>query len=133
MRDAIDIFSPRSTSSVLAEFLREGHFGRHLRRMRALYEKRRDALVRGLARARRRCSRCTTPTPACTSRRFCRTASTTAIVREAARRGIDAIALSTCYVGPQPRSGLILGFGGASERRIVAACKTLGEVLRQAR
>ena len=29
----------------LAEFLREGHFGLHLRRMRRLYQQRRDALI----------------------------------------------------------------------------------------
>jgi len=44
-------------------------------------------------------------------------------------RGVHATALSTCYVG-KPKSGLILGFGGAKERRLVSAVKKLGEVLR---
>ncbi|MCV2364028.1 PLP-dependent aminotransferase family protein [Paucibacter sp. DJ1R-11] len=34
----------------LAEFMREGHFGLHLRRMRRLYQQRRDALVAALER-----------------------------------------------------------------------------------
>lgn len=53
-----------------------------------------------------------------------------AVVREAALRGIEATALSTCYFGKAKRSGLVLGFGGVSERRIIAACRTLDAVLR---
>ena len=55
------------------------------------------------------------------------------VVEEAARRGVSVTALSTCYAGPNPRHGLILGFGGASERRIRTAAKKLGEVLEDVR
>jgi hypothetical protein len=41
--------------------------------------------------------------------------------------------LSTCYVGGARRSGLLLGFGGFDERTLVAATRTLGEVLRARR
>ncbi|MBT2748099.1 MULTISPECIES: PLP-dependent aminotransferase family protein [unclassified Lysobacter] len=36
------------TQSVLAAFIRDGHLARHVRRMRAIYEERRDALLDGL-------------------------------------------------------------------------------------
>ncbi|MEZ0305498.1 MAG: aminotransferase class I/II-fold pyridoxal phosphate-dependent enzyme [Hyphomicrobiaceae bacterium] len=36
--------------AVVARFMDEGHFGRHLRRMRALYAARREALIDGLRR-----------------------------------------------------------------------------------
>jgi GntR family transcriptional regulator/MocR family aminotransferase len=129
-RESIDLFSPVLEQAVLAEFLRDGHFGRHLRRMRALYEKRRDALVRGLREHAPTLVPHNSDAGLHVSAFLPDGVDDRDIVREAALRGVEATALSTCYVGDQPRSGLVLGFGGASERRILAACKTLGEVLR---
>jgi DNA-binding transcriptional MocR family regulator len=48
----------------------------------------------------------------------------------AAQHGIAATALSTCYMGKASRSGLVLGFGGANERQIACAARTLGGVIR---
>jgi GntR family transcriptional regulator/MocR family aminotransferase len=128
-RESIDLFSPVLEQAVLAEFLRDGHFGRHLRRMRALYEKRRDALVRGLREHAGTLVPHNSDAGLHVSAFLPDGIDDRVIVREAALRGVEATALSTCYVGDQPRSGLVLGFGGASERRIIAACKVLGEVL----
>jgi len=127
-RESIDLFSPTLQQVALADFLGEGHFGRHLRRMRVVYEKRRDALVRGL---REHCDLTPHNSDAGlhVSAFLPRRVSDRAVVREAARRGIDILPLSTCYLA-EPRNGLILGFGGTSERRILTACRTLGEVLR---
>ena len=47
-RAVIDRQSPTVDQAVLAEFITEGHFVRHLRRMRALYAERQDALLRGI-------------------------------------------------------------------------------------
>jgi DNA-binding transcriptional MocR family regulator len=49
-REALDIFSPTLYQLALADFLREGRFARHIRRMRDIYRRRRDALLAGLAR-----------------------------------------------------------------------------------
>ena len=56
VREAMDIFPPTLHQAVLADFLGEGHFARHLRRMRQLYRERRGALVDGLRR--RSATRC---------------------------------------------------------------------------
>src|SRR5258705_3363958 len=48
LREAIDIFSPTLYQLVLTDFLQEGHFARHLRRMRSIYLKRRNALVESI-------------------------------------------------------------------------------------
>jgi GntR family transcriptional regulator / MocR family aminotransferase len=48
VRRSIDISPATFPQAILARFIREGHFGRHLRRMRALYRERRDALVGAL-------------------------------------------------------------------------------------
>jgi GntR family transcriptional regulator / MocR family aminotransferase len=45
VRRLIDIHSPLLEQAVLADFMLEGHFTRHLRRMRALYAERRKALL----------------------------------------------------------------------------------------
>ncbi len=44
-RGLSDRHSPSIEQAIVAEFLTEGHFARHVRRMRALYEERQDALV----------------------------------------------------------------------------------------
>jgi GntR family transcriptional regulator/MocR family aminotransferase len=52
------------------------------------------------------------------------------VVREALSRGLYATALATCYTGRRARHGLVSGFAGASERRILAASRILGEIVR---
>lgn len=129
-RESIDLFSPLLEQLVLTEFLTESHFGRHVRRMRALYEKRRDALVRGLREHAHDLTPHNTDAGLHISAFLPKGVDDRVVVRDAANRCIDVIALSSCYAGPHSRSGLVLGFGGTSERRIATACKTLGEVLR---
>jgi DNA-binding transcriptional MocR family regulator len=51
------------------------------------------------------------------------------VVRRMAARGLTATALSACYAGAGRRSGLLLGFGGSTERRLLEATRVLGEVL----
>jgi GntR family transcriptional regulator/MocR family aminotransferase len=41
-----------------------------------------------------------------------------AVSKAAARRGISATPLSTCYLRPQARTGLILGYGGTNAHQI---------------
>jgi GntR family transcriptional regulator / MocR family aminotransferase len=49
VRDAADIFSSTLYQAVLTDFIREGHFARHLRRMRTLYMERRISRCNPLA------------------------------------------------------------------------------------
>jgi len=128
-RESIDLFSPLLEQLVLTEFLTEGHFGRHVRRMRALYEKRRDALVRGLREHAGGLVPHNIDAGLHIATFLPEGVDDRNVVRDAALRGLDAIALSSCYAGPRAKSGLVLGFGGTSERRIAMACRTLGEVL----
>jgi GntR family transcriptional regulator/MocR family aminotransferase len=48
VRVTVDISPPTFFQSVLADFMREGHFSRHIRRMRLLYRDRRSALLDSL-------------------------------------------------------------------------------------
>lgn len=51
MRWLIDRHSPPLEQAVLADFIEEGHFARHVRRMRTLYAERQGALVEAAAEA----------------------------------------------------------------------------------
>ena len=129
-REALDIFSPTLYQLALVDFLREGHFARHLRRMRALYLRRREALLDGLAR---HCDGDITVHNADAGLHFATFlragVDDVAVLERMSERGLTATALSTCYAGATRRHGLLLGFGGSDERRIVKATRTLGEIL----
>jgi GntR family transcriptional regulator/MocR family aminotransferase len=115
----------------LSDFIAEGHFARHLRRMRAVYLNRRDALVTAIQqRLESQLSIVNADAgmhltawlpPRCDDRE---------VVRRAAAHGISATALSSCYVGTAPKPGLVLGFGGADEGQIARAAETLASVIR---
>src|SRR5204863_3642283 len=49
-RAAADRFACTLTQAVVADFIAEGHFARHIRRMRTLYAARQEALVRAVRR-----------------------------------------------------------------------------------
>ena len=51
IRSITDRHSSMLDQGVLAAFIREGHLGRHMRRMRTLYKKRRDTAVHALAQS----------------------------------------------------------------------------------
>ena len=131
-RFAFDVFTPTLYQRALAEFLQRGHFDRHLRRMRSAYLERRNALLRGLAR------HCGDLVGVHNSDAGLHV---TVLLREGVddegvaarlgRRGLAAFALSTSYVGPTRRQGLLLGFGCATPHRLFQATRILGEVLRE--
>ncbi len=50
------------------------------------------------------------------------------VVRRMTGRGLTATALSTCYAGSVRRNGLLLGFGGSTERQLLEATRVLEEV-----
>jgi len=118
-REAADIFSSTLYQAVLTDFIREGHFARHIRRMRMLYMKRRKTLVDSIriqmgdmievigAEAGMHLVALLPPG-----------VDDVAVSSQAALRGISAIPLSICYAKPNARGGLILGYGGTNEHQI---------------
>jgi GntR family transcriptional regulator/MocR family aminotransferase len=129
-RDASDLFPSTLYQLVLAEFITEGHFARHLRRMRGVYVGRREVLLDGLAR---HCDGLLSLENADAglhvATRLAATADDVAIVRLLSSRGLAATALSPCYHGSSPQPGLLLGFGGSREPVLRRATRVLAEVL----
>ncbi|MGH7130179.1 MAG: PLP-dependent aminotransferase family protein, partial [Planctomycetaceae bacterium] len=132
-RRVFDLCSPTLYQLALTEFLREGHFSRHLRRMRGLYLERRGALLTGLER---HCDRHLTVFNADAGLHVAAQLATGLDDRDLLRRmsacGLTATPLSTCYAGPARRSGLLLGFGGSTVPGLADATGRLGELLRRA-
>lgn len=130
-RESIDIFSPTLYQAVLTDFIEQGHFARHLRRMRGVYLSRRNALVDGIRESLGGILTVHNADAGLHLTAFLpRKMNDRAVVRHAAERGISATALSTCYAGTGARSGLILGFGGGNERQIAGAVRVLEDVIR---
>jgi GntR family transcriptional regulator/MocR family aminotransferase len=118
-RDAHDQFSSTLYQAVMTDFMREGHFARHIRRMRVLYRQRRIALVEAIhkymneelevigAEAGMHLVAMLPPG-----------VSDVAISKSAAQIGISAMPLSSCYAKSPARGGLLLGYGGTDARQI---------------
>jgi GntR family transcriptional regulator/MocR family aminotransferase len=118
-RDATDVFSSTLYQAVMTDFIREGHFARHIRRMRMLYMQRRTAMVEEIGKqagdtlevigAEAGMHLVALLAPG---------VSDVAVARTAAELGISAMPLSTCYLKSPARGGLILGYGGTDARQI---------------
>lgn len=130
-RDNMDIFPTPFMQEVLADFIREGHFSRHIRRMRVLYSARQKKLISAI--------RVNIETHV----RIIGTDAGLHLVAllppgvddcEICRRGIAAglavTPLSSCYLRPGKQKGLILGYGGVDEQAIVSGVKRLNAELR---
>ncbi|HSS01486.1 MAG TPA: PLP-dependent aminotransferase family protein, partial [Kofleriaceae bacterium] len=129
-RQAMDDFPSPLYQVVLAELIRDGHFARHLRRMRAVYAERRRALERALVRELGDATRIVGDRagmhlvvllpPA---------ARDHDIAARAARRGLSVLPLSSCYAGRRTRPGLVLGYGATRLSEIPDAVRRLASVV----
>lgn len=130
-RDAMDIFPLTLYQRVLAEMLREGHFARHIRRMRVIYAERRERLLAALHRHFRDTLEIASAEaglhlvlrlpPGVDDKR---------VARHANETGVACVALSVCHLEPPDRGGLILGYGGVPPPGMDAAVRRLASVLR---
>ena len=130
VRASMDIFPPALSQAALTDFITEGHFGRHLRKMRQLYRERRSALVEALAGELEVIGdqaglHLTALLPD--------DADDRRIAEDAARLGVWAMPLSSCYLGTEARRGLVFGFGGFTEPEIRDGARKLRSVIEQQR
>jgi GntR family transcriptional regulator / MocR family aminotransferase len=130
VRYAMDIFPPYLFQEVITDFMREGHFARHIRRMRQLYSERRKVLVDQLkstfgsmleirgAEAGMHLS-VTLPSDF----------DDVATARKAAEQGLWLWPLSGSYVTKNVRKGFVLGYGNVAEQAIPGAVEKLGAAM----
>ena len=129
-RAAIDRQTSTLMQAVVADFINEGHFLRHIRRMRTLYSERQETLLRA---AQRDLGGALEVCPCATGlhlmgwlgdRRGDQKAS-----QAAAQAGVEAPPLSSYCLERLQRGGLLLGYAGSDGRQIRDAVRRLESVL----
>ncbi len=134
VRVSSDVHPPLLDQAVLADFILAGHYARHLRRMRAAYRERLEAL-RGAAE--RRCG-------GALRLRETRTglhavadladADARRVSAEAASRGVEVMPLAAYFYGRgKAPNALVLGFGAARPEAIETGMERLAEAIAAAR
>jgi len=114
----------------LADFVSNGEFYRHLRRMRRLYDERRRALVDALRRSLGPLADFADHQAGMLiALNLPPNIDDRAVVAEAATAGLGPLALSAYYAGGQPSSGLVLGFCAFTPAEIEAATTPLAEII----
>ena len=130
-RDAADIFCSTLYQAVLTDFIEEGHFARHIRRMRMLYMERRSLLVNTLDAQMGKTLQVTGAEAGMHLVALLPSGlDDTAIAQRAAERGISTMPLSSCYLQRPAVNGLILGYGGTNGQQIKQAVHELKEIVR---
>lgn len=128
-RSLTDRHAPDFYQAVMAEFIHEGHFARHIRRMRKIYAERQEALLqaaseylKGLLDLR----------PAESGMHLTALlpdgVDDQAICSDAAANDIEVQAVSSYCLGPN-RRGLLLGYSGYNVRQIYKGIRRLAAVL----
>ena len=134
VRALSDDCPPLHSQSVAAEFMAEGHFSKHLRRMRSIYAIRRQAMLEG---AKRELEGLLELQPDETGLQLLGWLAPGIgeqdAFRTAAQFGIDVRPLSGCWFKRRPRAGLMLGFAGFTPHQIQTGLKRLGDALRSAK
>lgn len=129
VRDAADIHPPTLTQCALADFIEQGHFARHLRRMRVHYANLRAALVDELqSRLGDQVELVGAPAGMHLTLLLAAGISDSAIAAAAFARGLSVMPLSYCRLRPRgrrTRDGLVLGFGSLQPVQISAAVAKL--------
>ena len=125
-RDAIDTFSSTLYQRAMTDFIREGHFARHIRSMRMLYMERRAAVKAAIAQhLADRFEVIGAEAGMQLAGWLPHGVDDVAVSRKAAELGVSVRPLSLCYLQPPERGGLILGYGGASVEEIPEAVRRL--------
>ena len=128
VRRLIDIHSPILEQAVLAEFMIEGHFVRHLRRMRTVYAERRNALLEAARELPLEIDspeagiHCVGWLPA--------GMDDLTLANKAADYDLNLTPISSFGIEPLTHKGFLLGYGGFDVREIKDGIKRLGALLR---
>src|SRR5205807_9642006 len=124
--------APAIDQAVLAEFIADGHLGRHIRRMRSLYAERQDIFI---SLCRRHLDGLLEVAQADAGMQVMGWlppgVDDRAVADQLRAQGVVVAPLSVHYLGTPPeRLGLVLGYSGFTERQMTAAIQKVANVLR---
>lgn len=129
-KDLTDRQTPILEQQVLADFMHEGHFDRHVRRMRELYRSRRAVLVNALETHGRGLAQ---PMGANAGMhvmvRLLAKVDEATVIERAAEAGVGVYPSAPCYVGKPPFPALVMGYAGMQEAVIEEGVRRLCRIL----
>jgi GntR family transcriptional regulator / MocR family aminotransferase len=142
-RDLVDYFAaaksgtsrhaPMLDQAVLCDFITEGHFGRHLRRMRGVYAERLSVLLRSARERLAGLLEISSVEAGLQTVGWLRGGITgESAARAAAARNVDVVPLSHYTRGRTIKEGLQLGFAAIDSREIQRGVKELARALEAA-
>ncbi|MBI9042867.1 MAG: PLP-dependent aminotransferase family protein [Anaerolineaceae bacterium] len=118
-RTILDIHIPMLNQAIISDFIEEGHFIRHIRKMRKIYARRRDVLLQAIKDH---------PTELLSAGQancgvyicgFLKPHISDEMVFEfAGNHGIEVLPLSRFYIGEKPEMGLVLGYASCEPQQI---------------
>ena len=130
VRRVIDVCPPQLYQAVLADFMREGHYARHIRKMRALYGERRSALVEAIrSEFGSRLQVMGGEAGMHLAVLLPDIADDREIAARAAEKKLWLWPLSPSYLGEKPRQGFVLGFGSTTAEEMPRAVRRMKAVL----
>lgn len=129
-RFALDIGPSTLHQAVLADFIGEGHFARHIRRMRLVYAERRNALIENLRDHFGSVMEVKGAETGMHLTVMLNGISDRELSVRGARENLWLSPLSSFYMGTAAQQGFILGFGSASVQEIPAAVRKLRTLAR---
>jgi len=129
-RAIFDRHSPTTEQAVLAVFITQGHFARHIRLMRTFYAERQEVLVKEI---KSRLDGLLDVYPDEAGMHLVgwlpEGASDVAAARRAAEHGVEVGVLSNYYLGEQKRGAVTLGYTAFSPREISKGARELAAAL----
>ncbi|HLK32914.1 MAG TPA: PLP-dependent aminotransferase family protein [Terriglobales bacterium] len=131
IRRAMDLGPPNFYQDVVADFINEGHFARHIRRMRVLYRERRSSLVESIQKELNNMVEILGDEAGmhlAVRLLGCR-ACDLEIAERAARQNLWLWPLSSAYAGTTAPQGFILGFASTPVTEIPGAVRKLRNLL----
>lgn len=129
-RNLCDCHSPIFEQAILADFIAEGHFARHLRRMRTLYEKRQHILVKEAEKELKELLKISKATSGMHLIGWLAEGFDELKVAEKAfENGLNLSPLASYCVENKLPAGVILGYTGFDEKQIKQGIGKLKEVL----
>lgn len=123
---------PIAHQAVLEEFMREGFFTSHIRRMRQRYSATLNEVVQELRHALGDLAEIRSPE--CGMRfvvYLTQGIDDIEVSRAAAKRGVTVRPISPLYLDSPPRSGLDIGFTGYDQKLLKIAAQRLGDAVRE--
>jgi len=129
-RFALDIGPAIFHQAVLADFIGEGHFARHIRRMRLVYAERRNALIENLQDHFGSAVQMTGAEAGMHLSVVLNGIPDRELSLRAAQENLWLAPLSYFYLGKAAQQGFILGFGSTSVEQMPAAVRKLRALVR---